>query len=368
MSTPPRPEKPSLTLRLAVSGVTTLVLVFVCALAFELRFRSRETPKDRNQVRSVRDLVLHGRVENYEGRPYTAYAKPGYANGHNALGFNDIDWSVQRTPGVPRVVCIGSSTTEGGNRDGREGSYPYQLEQALTVRYGRRIEVLNFGMSGWTSAEELVNWFLCVQDYRPDLVILHEAANDLAARNYRTRFRPDYVHYRKPWNVPTFGIATRLLVRTSDLFASILSERESFDLDKVTVNPPAGDVAWNDQGLPLASAAPYRRNLLSIAKSARELGATVVIATVPYDPQHDVDDPDSSRFWRVGMRQHNDILREMAREEGFVLVDIARGVADHPEEARGQFLDLVHVTLQGNRLKAREIDRVLARAWRPPFE
>ncbi len=361
-----RPKRVFLS-RFAIASAATLSVLFVTLSVLELDFRRKETPQIQRILAALRRFVLDGQVSGYEGRPHTVYGRPAHFAGRNSLGFNDVEWSVERAKGVPRIACLGSSTTEGGNDFGREATFPFLLERALEARHGRDVEVLNFGLSGWTSAEELVNWFLSAQDYRPDLVILHEAANDIYARNYAT-FRTDYVHYRKPWALPCFGGTTRFVVEHSDLLAWRFAHREPPDLVKMSTRPPGANAVWDGRSLPLDTTRAFRRNVLSIARGARDQGARVVLATVPYAPQHDVDDPRSSGVWRFGMRQHNEILRELAREEGFILVDLARLVAEHPQDFQGLFVDLVHLQPEGNRRKAEEIDRVLASEWQPPFE
>ena len=41
---------------------------------------------------------------------------------------------------------------------------------------------MNVGITGWTTAETLVNYFLVVQDLSPDIVLIHEAVNDAEPR------------------------------------------------------------------------------------------------------------------------------------------------------------------------------------------
>jgi hypothetical protein len=348
----------------------TLAIVFVVLSIFELRFQRRGLPETWHRLTTFREFALNGRVRYFEGRPHTVFGKPPFVGGRNSLGFNDVEWSVERKPGVPRVACLGSSTTEGGNAQDREGSFPFFLEELLEERHGRDVEVLNFGLAGWTTAEEVVNWFLLAQDYDPDLVILHEAANDVQARNFEN-FRPDYVHYRKPWQVPAFNALSRLLVKYSDLYAWELAKRFDFtDLDDFTSNRPGRKSVWNGRpdSLSLDTARAFRRNVLSIVHDVQRTGKLMALATVPYDPRHDLEAVQNTLLGRTGIRQHNEILREVARDEGCILIDIARRVEETPVSSGPEFLDLVHVTPQGNLWKAMEIDRVLAARWRPSFE
>jgi len=212
---------------------------------------------------------------------------------------------------------------------------------------------MNFGMSGWTSAEILVNYFLVVQDFSPDVVILHEGANDVEAR-VRPYFRSDYSHYRRPWTPLCYSAPYRLLIQASDLFAwTQLRGAVPFGLEAVVVEAPAGSPTALDP----ETAGAFRRNVLTVAESVRLRGGLSVLATLPYDPVA------AERFplYREGIDEHNALLRSLARDHGFLLVDLDRAARERPEALRATFLDLVHMSTEGNRFKAETIaDALLA--------
>ncbi len=96
----------------------------------------------------------------------------------NAQGFrNDADFSYEKTQGVLRILSLGDSHTQG-----------YEVRQkqtfsAVVERYlqgeGVQAEVINAGVSGFSTAEALV--FLENEGikYHPDVVVLGFFANDL---------------------------------------------------------------------------------------------------------------------------------------------------------------------------------------------
>ena len=139
-------------------------------------------------------------------------------------------------------------------------------------------------MAGWTTAETMVNYFLVVQDYAPDIVIIHEAPNDVDPRRW-PGFRTDYSHYRKPWSGVQYSLPYRLLVRWSDLFAaSQLRNPSAFDILAVVNRPPTGTLPRNvADRLPAETAVAFRRNVRPSPEHARLRGGRVVLATVPYD-------------------------------------------------------------------------------------
>jgi hypothetical protein len=182
-----------------------------CVLC-ELAFRKFETRlvADPAEFAELRRFIVDGHPTAYEPRPHTVYGRRRNTPTTNALGFKDSEWTLEKTPGLPRIACLGSSTTEGG--------HPLYLEEMLLAETGRRFEVMNCGTSGWMSAEVLVSWFLTLQDYSPDLVILHEGVNDVFARKH-PGFRADYSHYRHHWDPPSVNPIHRCLTRTSGLYS-----------------------------------------------------------------------------------------------------------------------------------------------------
>lgn len=110
-----------------------------------------------------------------------------------ALGRDDAAWtietnrrgyrgpelgSVEKLPGVYRILCIGDSITFGFNVD-QAAPYARQLELALRLQYPhRRFEVVNAGVPGWSWAQG--TRFLEGEGLalRPDLVIIAHGTND----------------------------------------------------------------------------------------------------------------------------------------------------------------------------------------------
>ena len=331
-------------------------------LALELGFRLLEGPLgvDRERLARFRGFVrTDGEQGQYEPRPHSLYVRSPEDPQVNSLGFLDEEFRREKTPGTLRIACLGSSTTEGGNAAQREGSYPYFLGRILGERSGRPVETLNFGMSGWTSAETLVNYVLVVQDFDPDLVLIHEAVNDVEPRAW-PRFAADYSHYRRPWRDVPISPAYRALITTSDLFAVWqLRSEQVFGIAAAVNRPPEGPYRFTDGRLPPETAAPFKRNVRTIAEHVRLRGGHPALVTMPYDSAR----TEALPLFRAGLDEHNAILRELAQEERLLLVDLDALARQQPERWRREFLDLVHLTPQGNRLKAEAIADALLAAW-----
>jgi hypothetical protein len=96
----------------------------------------------------------------------------------NSQGYRDSrEWHHERTPGVGRVLVLGDSHTEGFECR-QDHTYAAILEKRLRAM-GQPTEVLNCGVSGFSTAEELVFLENEGLKYRPDAVVVGWFANDL---------------------------------------------------------------------------------------------------------------------------------------------------------------------------------------------
>ena len=95
----------------------------------------------------------------------------------NAQGFrDDQDYAHVKPPGALRVLVLGDSHTAGFEVE-QEATYPEVIERYLRLR-GKPAEVLNTGISGFGTAEQLA--FLEAEGvrYEPDVIVLGFFAND----------------------------------------------------------------------------------------------------------------------------------------------------------------------------------------------
>lgn len=100
----------------------------------------------------------------------------------NRYGFRDREWEVEKPAGRYRVAVLGDSFTAAHHVDA-EQRFTSVLEGQLRdcdALKGRRPEVLNFGIAGWGTAQELLCLRNRVWQFDPDSVVLaFFAGNDL---------------------------------------------------------------------------------------------------------------------------------------------------------------------------------------------
>jgi len=127
-------------------------------------------------------LIGYEPVPNYEYHDKELYFFE-FRGKSNSLGFRDREHALEKPPGVYRILVIGDSITMGLQIDDHtEDVYTNVLERALT-RAGRDVEVINFGVSGYNTQQEVQTLADKGISFKPDLVILAYCINDTEMMN-----------------------------------------------------------------------------------------------------------------------------------------------------------------------------------------
>jgi len=92
----------------------------------------------------------------------------------NRAGMRDVEHARAKPPGAWRLAVLGDSFTQGKEVE-LDDTYPRRLEQRLSAcekLRGRSVEVLNFGVKGYGTAQELLTLQHRVWPYDADAVLL----------------------------------------------------------------------------------------------------------------------------------------------------------------------------------------------------
>jgi len=127
--------------------------------------------------------LLHVRSANpqlvYELRPNaTVYVeKFDRTFTTNSAGFRDREFSQAKPGGVYRIAAVGDSVTFGWDQEPDE-TYPKQLEAGFAAVGITNVEVLNFGIGGYNSLQEIELIRARALAFEPDLLLLAYVMND----------------------------------------------------------------------------------------------------------------------------------------------------------------------------------------------
>lgn len=141
----------------------------------------------------VKDVVVGQRYEAYyTGSRFNPEAARPVPLRFNALGYRGPDYMEEPSPNTRRVVVLGDSYVAAVQVE-EQDTLTAQLEKHLNTVPGERWEVLNFGISGYSTAQSLLTWENYARYYHPDLVVLcFYNGNDLADNHAKlsTAHRP----------------------------------------------------------------------------------------------------------------------------------------------------------------------------------
>jgi lysophospholipase L1-like esterase len=156
---------------LILAGV--LLLIALCFIAVEFSFRSYGILKYGKNNFYVQWMKKAGSTGSYVSQ-----------DSSNSLGFQSREIAVQKKENTCRIFTVGGSTVYGWKS--MQTSWPWLLENRLKKAFpGKTIEVVNAGIPGATSNEEL-RLVRAIQPLSPDLVIVYDGWNDIYYSHYCT--------------------------------------------------------------------------------------------------------------------------------------------------------------------------------------
>ncbi len=158
----------------ALSAVSLLITLI--ALECALRLYGYNPP---SYLRRGTDYTLHPSGYpslGYELAPGAAIQARGKEIKINSQGFRGPEPS--SNPAVQRVIVLGDSIAFGNNL-ALEETFPFRLQQQLASP-GRKLDVLNFGVHGYDTLQEVSALELRGLGYHPDLVVVAYCLNDVS--------------------------------------------------------------------------------------------------------------------------------------------------------------------------------------------
>lgn len=108
---------------------------------------------------------------------------------HNSCGARTPEFKLKKAPGIIRVVTLGGSSTY-CVRVSDADTWPSRLQEILGPSY----EVINLGVPGYTTVENLIQTSLLLSDLTPDIAVYYEGWND-ARNTHLSNVKPDYSEF-----------------------------------------------------------------------------------------------------------------------------------------------------------------------------
>lgn len=337
-----------------LAGITIafVALMFACA---EGALRVRQAMKYGSAL-SVDDLY---RVDERIGlRVPIANLDTGRIS-TNSLGFRGPEIALPKLPGTVRIAFLGASTTWCGEVSSNEHTWPHLVTQDLRARFpGLAVDYVNAGVPGYVVNASFTNLVHRVAPLEPDIIVIYHATNDMS-RELR-----GLAAAKGLW---IDGALDPGWVTKHSLLANLADKNLRIWLAQARAERHAGRLEVDATLLGDA----FRRDLESLVVEARRHAKMVLVATFATQlrqeqaPDRQLQASASALYYMPFMtpegllasyRRYNDIIREVARDQGAVLVDGEDRISADPEH----FADSVHFTDRGSRAMADRVSRVLS--------
>jgi lysophospholipase L1-like esterase len=305
----------------------------------------------------------------------------------NSLGQRDRPRTLERSPGSLRIAVFGDSLTEALQVD-LEQTFCSILEEKLSSP-GRKVEVLNFGVSGYSPVQELISLKRNGPLYRPDVAVLalfldNDVSGCLPALN-PTQGSPPYVSFqggetrfdnsRPRESYESFHRQPIYFLRKTSAIFRALSEwrlRQRTQLfsregGSSTEVPKRFLLYSDDPGAQWAEAwGTFEQVVLEFVREAQKQGIKPLVLSVPaghvacergWKNILAAEPALSSRKWNL--EGPEDRLRDFLERAGVPLVQPLKSFQAASRTETLFFGNIGHLTPQGHRLLAGEMETFL---------
>lgn len=296
-----------------------------------------------------RGIALRASVEGWyrrEGRNYVRI---------NSDGLRDREHAKSKPPGTLRIAVIGDSYAE-ALQVPMENAFWAVLEQELVQCgkfSGQQVEVINFGVSGYGTAQELLTLRTKVWDYSPDIVLLAVCTGNDITDNSRSLKKANipYFVYRNENLVldnsfqdsRTFRLQNSALTRAGmwlrDRLRFVQAIHEAQLVIKTYIAQRRARSDASATAAPTNTAPDKAAANKPDAARSEELGLDNLIYSEPIDPAW-------TDAWRVTeslITTMNDEVK--SRGAQFLVVTLSNGIQVHPfAQARRDFMQRVGAT------------------------
>ena len=275
----------------------------------------------------------------------------------NSDGLRDREHAKEKPPGTLRVAVVGDSYAE-AFQVAQEKAFWSVMERRLQdcpALRGRRVEVINFGVSGYGTAQELITLRERVWDYSPDVVLLAVTTNNDVLDNSRALKLTDEIPYftlrdgqlvldNYFRDVGSFRLRGSALNRTGRWLRDRLRFVQAVHLAQVALKSRLdawrhrGDAQDKQKDAGPQPPATTTTNVQRQAAPTDELGAANVIYREPSDDT-----------WRDAWAVTEKLVATMSAEvrghgARFYLVTLSNGIQVYPDaSARKAFADRLGV-------------------------
>jgi lysophospholipase L1-like esterase len=266
----------------------------------------------------------------------------------NSFGFRGPEITEDKPPGRLRIAFLGGSTTYCAEVSGNEMTWPHLVWKTLHERWPKLdLDYLNAGVPGYTTRTLLPALERRVARFKPDIIVIYEATNDLSANSYRLARDQGVVRARQEedlgWlerhSLLAFLIHKNLEIMRQQALATSSSGKARLDraqLDSEFRRDYAKLVEASGKVAKIVVTVTFAPRLR--AEQSPEEQKKAAVTSLYYMPYLTIDD------LITGFSHYNQVIRDAADADRTLLVggeDTIPGDAEH-------YTDSVHFTDAGS--------------------
>lgn len=265
---------------------------------------------------------------------------------HNSKGYRSDEFAIEKPQGKIRIVTLGGSTTYGVGVNNNE-TWPHYLAQELGASY----EVINMGVPGYSSRENLIQTELDLSALQPDLAIYYIGLNDLRNINIEG-LKADYSDFHQPSLYGAFGLCKNENLPSLASLKLFVLLGQNLGLIETCANQQIDVKVRAHKGVDEHALSIYKQNIERIDSVCEHNGISVLLVPqtlleevlltgdyswwIPYVPSEEMDDM---------MDTYNSVLKTVADSNG---IPFASKVLEHNWTAN-DFVDLSHFNAAANK-------------------
>lgn len=298
------------------------------------------------------------RSPKFSPHHYLSYfGTPGYtsadgSNMHNSLGLRGPEIAVPKPTGVYRIALLGGSWVYEEAVSDWSKDFARQLEAALKKKYpNKEIEVINAGVSGYTSWENFISIPFLLLPLEPDLLVLYTGVNDVHARfvipsSYKADNSGRRSYWKKTPCLVVFCLKIVQHITGIDPDTSAGVDADTFFLPNEI---PAHTSRLGLRPMEVLDANPpiyTKQNLINSIAMAQIHDIRVMLATWAYSDMF--RDYVVKPYYKRGIVEHNNVVQAVGKEMNIPVYDFAK---DMPMDKK-YWADGRHNNEEGVKLKA----------------
>lgn len=295
---------------------------------------------------------------------------PGYDTEElhiNALGFRGPSITLDKPPGVTRVLAIGDSTTFG--LYGKECPYPAQLQILFDRKSNNKHQIINGGVEGYNTHHALRLLEERATDLDLDTVLVYIGWNDLYGTNpFLPQAKPlaSEISETQSNRHPKTTLASVSEVLSQIYIAQAIRRIIYITIPRIIAKSRQSESRKN-KAFHADFTTRYKDQLSRIIEQVRRISAEPVLMTLPSILSRDTSSTalslvhypgwaasDAGLFYEA-VGQFNNAIRQVAEEQGVRLIDNAEFFDGMQGGKEQYFFDSLHMYCNGYALMAENI-------------